>query len=142
MLSKLLRRDWQPAPSGPLHANQFVKGRRGNVRCPLWKPTSQIGSRVLIPDSSRNRILQRRSEPRERLGHALKCSASNFVACEVLSQLQRVMENPRFLLAGECDPLRAGQRVRVYARRGPYVCIYPHDMISPCKWTLEKALSK
>jgi len=27
----------------------------------------------------------------------------NFVACEVLSQLQRVMDNPRFLLAGECD---------------------------------------
>ena len=32
----------------------------------------------------------------------------NFVACDVLSQLQRVMDNPRFLLAGECDPLRAG----------------------------------
>ena len=43
----------------------------------------------------------------------------NFVACEVLSQLQRVMENPRFLLAGECVPLRAGERVRVYASRGP-----------------------
>jgi len=51
----------------------------------------------------------------------------NFVACEVLSQLQRVMENPRFLLAGECVPLRAGERVRVYASRGPYACIYPHD---------------
>ena len=34
----------------------------------------------------------------------------NFVACEVLSQLQRVVENPRFLLAGECVPLRAGER--------------------------------
>ena len=66
----------------------------------------------------------------------------NFVACDVLSQLQRVMDNPRFLLAGECDPLRAGDRVRVYARRGPYVCIYPHDTISPCKWTHEKALAK
>jgi hypothetical protein len=66
----------------------------------------------------------------------------NFVACEVLSQLQRVMEDPRFLLAGECYPLRAGGRVRVYARRGPYVCIYPHDAISPCQWTHEKALSK
>ena len=43
----------------------------------------------------------------------------NFVACDVLSQLQRVMENPRFLLSGECDPVRAGDRVRVYARRGP-----------------------
>ena len=41
----------------------------------------------------------------------------NFVACEVLSQLQRVMENPRFLLAGECVPLRAGERVRIYASR-------------------------
>jgi hypothetical protein len=66
----------------------------------------------------------------------------NLVACDVLSQLQRVIGNPRFLLAGECDPLRAGDRVRVYARRGPYVCIYPHDTISPCKWTHEKPLSK
>ena len=66
----------------------------------------------------------------------------NLVPCEVLSQLQRVMDNPRSLLAGECVPLRAGDRVRVYARRGPYVCIYPHDTISPCKWTHEKASSK
>jgi hypothetical protein len=66
----------------------------------------------------------------------------NFVACEVLSQLQRVMENPRFLLAGECDPLRAGDQVRIYARRGPYVCIYPRDTISLCKWTHDKVLSK
>jgi hypothetical protein len=28
----------------------------------------------------------------------------NFVACDVLSQLQRVMDNPRFLLAGEMRP--------------------------------------
>jgi hypothetical protein len=66
----------------------------------------------------------------------------NLVACDVLSQLQRVMDNPPFLLVGECTPLRAGDRVRVYARRGPYVCIYPHDTISPCKWTHERALSK
>jgi hypothetical protein len=66
----------------------------------------------------------------------------NFVACDVLSQLQRVMENPRFLLAGECVPLRAGERVRVYASRGPYACIYPHDTIAPCKWTHQKVLSK
>ena len=66
----------------------------------------------------------------------------NFVACDVLSQLQRVMENPRFLLGGECVPLRAGDRVRVYASRGPYVCIYPHDTIERCKWTHKKALSK
>jgi hypothetical protein len=66
----------------------------------------------------------------------------NFVACDVLSQLQRVMGNPRFLLAGECEPLRAGDQVRVYARRGPYFCIYPHYRTSPCKWTHEKALSK
>ena len=66
----------------------------------------------------------------------------NFVACDVLSQLQRVMDSPRFLLSGECDPVRAGDRVRVYARRGPYVCIYPHDTVSPCKWTHEKALAK
>ena len=62
----------------------------------------------------------------------------NFVACDVLSQLQRVMDNPRFLLSGECDPVRAGDRVRVYARRGPYVCIYPHDTVSPCKWTRKR----
>jgi hypothetical protein len=66
----------------------------------------------------------------------------NFVVCEVLSQLQRVMENPRFLLAGECIPLRAGERVRIYASRGPYACIYPRDTIAPCKWTHQKVLSK
>jgi hypothetical protein len=56
----------------------------------------------------------------------------DFVACEVLSQLKRVMDNPRSLLFG-CVPLRAGDRVRIYVRRGPYVCIYPYDRISPCK---------
>jgi len=66
----------------------------------------------------------------------------NFVACDVLSQLQRVMDNPRFLLIGECEPLSAGRRVRIYASRGPYVCIYPEDTITPCKWTHEKVLSK
>jgi hypothetical protein len=53
----------------------------------------------------------------------------NFVACEVLLQLQRVIDNPRFLLTGECEPLTAGRRVRIYASRGPYVCIYPEDTI-------------
>jgi hypothetical protein len=52
------------------------------------------------------------------------------------------MDDPRFLLAGECEPLSAGRRVRIYARRGPYVCIYPEDTITPCKWTHEKVLSK
>ena len=66
----------------------------------------------------------------------------NFVACDVLSQLQRVMDNPRFLLTGECEPLSAGRRVCIYASRGPYVCIYPEDTITPCKWTHEKVLSK
>ena len=66
----------------------------------------------------------------------------NFVACDVLSQLQRVMDNPHFLLTGECEPLSAGHRVRIYASRGPYVCIYPEDTITPCKWTHEKVLSK
>jgi hypothetical protein len=66
----------------------------------------------------------------------------NFVACDVLSQLQRVMDNPRFLLTGECEPLTAGRRVRIYARRGSYVCIYPEDTITPCRWTHEKVLSK
>jgi hypothetical protein len=42
------------------------------------------------------------------LGHSITSSArartvrENFVACDVLSQLQRVMDNPRFLLTGEC----------------------------------------
>ena len=66
----------------------------------------------------------------------------NFVACDVLSQLQRVMQNPRSLLFGECVPLRAGGRVRIYVRRGPYACIYPYEIVSPCKWTHEKALSR
>jgi hypothetical protein len=66
----------------------------------------------------------------------------NFVACDVLSQLQRVMDNPRFLLSGECEPLSAGRRVRIYASRGPYVCIYPEDTTTPCKWTHQKVLSK
>src|SRR5215471_2996389 len=47
----------------------------------------------------------------------------NFVACDVLSQLQRVMDNPRSLLTGECEPLSAGRRVRIYASRGPS-CLY------------------
>src|SRR5262245_3214752 len=59
----------------------------------------------------------------------------NFVACDVLSQLQHVMDNPRFLLAGECEPLSAGRRVRIYASRRPYVCTFPEDTITPCKWT-------
>ena len=66
----------------------------------------------------------------------------NFVACEALSRLQCVMENPHFLLADECVLLRAGERVRVYASRGPYACIYPHDTIALCKWTHQKLLSK
>ena len=81
-------------------------------------------------------------EAQEHRFEADPVARENLVACEVLSQLQRVMDNPRSLLAGECVPLRAGDRVRVYARRGPYVCIYPHATISPCKWTHEKALSK
>jgi hypothetical protein len=39
----------------------------------------------------------------------------NFVACDVLSQLQRVMGNPRFLLAGEMRPAarrRSSPRLR------------------------------
>ena len=66
----------------------------------------------------------------------------NFVVCDVLSQLQRVIDNPRFLLTGECEPLSAGRRVRIYVSRGPYVCIYPQDTIAPCKWTHQKVLSK
>src|SRR4029450_240208 len=42
ILSKLLRRDWQPAPSGPLYANQFVKGRRWQCQMPTAEATSFI----------------------------------------------------------------------------------------------------
>ena len=52
------------------------------------------------------------------------------------------MADPRFLLSGECEPLSAGRRVRIYATRGPYVRIYPQDTITPCKWAHEKVLSK
>jgi hypothetical protein len=54
----------------------------------------------------------------------------NFIACDVLSQLQRVMDDPRFLLTGECEPLSVGRRVRIYASRPP-VCLYlspRHDL--------------
>jgi hypothetical protein len=47
----------------------------------------------------------------------------DFVACDVLSQLQRVMDNPRFLLTGECEPLSVGHRVRIYASPGA-ICLY------------------
>jgi hypothetical protein len=42
----------------------------------------------------------------------------DFVACDVLSQLQRVMDNRHFLLAGECEPLPAGHQVRIKPRAG------------------------
>ena len=66
----------------------------------------------------------------------------NFVACDVLSQLQRVMNNPRFLLSGECEPLRAGDQVRIYARRGSYFCIYPHDRTAPCQRPKRKEVAR
>jgi hypothetical protein len=44
----------------------------------------------------------------------------NFVGCDVLSQLQRVMDNPRFLLTGECEPLSAGR----YLRKPRAICLY------------------
>jgi hypothetical protein len=59
----------------------------------------------------------------------------------IQSALERSSDT-RFLLTGECEPLSAGRRVRIYARRWPYVCIYPEDTIAPCKWTHEKVLSK
>jgi hypothetical protein len=57
----------------------------------------------------------------------------NFVACDVLSQL---------ILASCWAANAPGDRVRIYANRGPYVCIYPHQTITTCKWTHSKALSK
>ena len=73
------------------------------------------------------------------IGTTPKCCGDRVARCQ-MDELDTPA--PRFLLAGECDPVRAGDRVRVYARRGPYVCIYPHDTVSPCKWTHEKALTK
>ena len=46
----------------------------------------------------------------------------DFVACDVLSQLQRVMDKARFLLAGECEPLLAGHRV--VSRKPRAICLY------------------
>ena len=40
----------------------------------------------------------------------------NFVACDVLSQLQRVMDNPRFLLTGECESAVRDARDQVQRR--------------------------
>ena len=64
----------------------------------------------------------------------------NFVAWDVLSQLQRVMDNPRLLLAANAA-LRAGDQPASARGDGPYLCISPDDP-SPCKWRIEKALSK
>jgi hypothetical protein len=47
----------------------------------------------------------------------------NFVACDVLSQLQRVIDNPRFLLAGECEPLSEGRRIP-HLRKPRAICLY------------------
>ena len=41
----------------------------------------------------------------------------NFVACDVLSQLQRVMDDPRFLLTGECEPRLVAWYRALYAPR-------------------------
>ena len=47
----------------------------------------------------------------------------NFVACDVLSQLQRVMDNPRFLLTGECEPLKR-RTSGPYLRKPRAICLY------------------
>src|SRR5215468_10617374 len=61
ILSKLLRRDWQPAPSGPLYANQFVKGRRWQCQMPTAeadvlyssvRPLDCFSSRFLLRDAA------------------------------------------------------------------------------------------
>src|SRR5262245_4872679 len=45
ILSKLLRRDWQPAPTVPLYANQFVKGRRWQCQMPIAEADILYSSR-------------------------------------------------------------------------------------------------
>jgi hypothetical protein len=70
-------------------------------------------------------------------------AAAMLAAHPVAAQDHRFEADPiASVLGGECVPLRAGDRVRVYASRGPYACIYPHDTIAPCKWMHKKALSK
>ena len=71
----------------------------------------------------------------------------NFVPCDVLSQLQRVINNPRFLLTGECEPLGAGRRVRIL-RKPRVIYLYlsrRHDhavQMDTRESTPEKVLSK
>src|SRR6516164_6445688 len=69
-------------------------------------------ARAAIPDSSRNRILQRRSEPRERLGHALKrarCAA--FVALSLVYGVRRRLDClRRSTTIGPPARERAGQK--------------------------------
>ena len=58
----------------------------------------------------------------------------NFVACEVLSQLQRARRRMRPTARRRTGPCLRQPRA--------YACIYPHDTIAPCKWTHQKVLSK
>jgi hypothetical protein len=108
-------------------------------RLAIWRAMNTLGSiltaLVLLAFTAQAQEHRFEDDPAAIVGE-------NSVACDALSQLQRVMEDPRFLLAGECVPLREGDRVRVYVRRGGYACIYPQDRISPCKWTTVKALSQ
>ena len=80
-------------------------------------------------------------EVKNRGGHSSLPTKDNAISrlAEGLVRLSKF--TLRFLLAGECEPLPAGHRVRIYASRGPYVCIYPEDTITPCKWTHEKVSS-
>src|SRR5215831_14273547 len=102
-----------------------------------------IGAALLmLPAEAQDRLLPAEAQDRRFETDPIVTVRENFVACDVLSQLQRVMDDPRFLLTGECEPLSAGRRIRIYASRGPYMCIYPQDTITPCKWTHQKVLSK
>src|SRR5262249_42449302 len=93
-------------------------------RCHRYAAINTLRS-IIAGDARRTRPA-RAQDPRLG-GDPFVTVRETFVACDVLSQLQRVLDNPRFLLTGECEPLSAGRRVRIYASRGPYVCIYPED---------------
>src|SRR5215470_15354519 len=62
ILSKLLRRDWQPAPTVPLHANQFVRGvaalglliyRQSNLAAAFTRERRPRAQLLGIPDRRR-----------------------------------------------------------------------------------------
>ena len=61
----------------------------------------------------------------------------NFVVRDVLSHCNEVRVS-----CSSANAIRCALEIGSASKRGPYVCIYPQDTISPSKWTRQKALSK